>query len=70
MTRTDEPFWAPARPSEVNVTMPAIGMAVLNLMLATGRPRSVRRQRHRINRSGRRHLTLSPIARAVTYGTP
>ena len=22
MTRTDEPFWAPARPSEVNVTMP------------------------------------------------
>jgi hypothetical protein len=23
MTRTDEPFWAPARPSEVNVTMPS-----------------------------------------------
>jgi hypothetical protein len=23
MTRSDEPFWAPARPSEVNVTIPA-----------------------------------------------
>ena len=26
MTRTDEPFWAPARPSEVNVTMPPAGI--------------------------------------------
>jgi hypothetical protein len=26
MTRTDEPFWAPDRPSEVNVTMPDEGL--------------------------------------------
>ena len=27
MTRSGEPFWAPARPSEVNVTMPCRGSA-------------------------------------------
>jgi hypothetical protein len=34
MTRTDEPFWAPARPSEVNVTMPVPGMACMLALTA------------------------------------
>ena len=41
MTRTGEPFWAPARPSEVNVTMPWRDMLALTAEIAQDGMRSL-----------------------------